>query len=239
MSKQPPPAPTASTVGPCHTIIKIVGRPGTGSLPRTIAPPDHPRRYQKAVKKAKEDWIGAQCEEIENCLNKNNSKRAYQLVKDLTSEKQGRSSTIQDKSGKGLTVEKEILSRWTEYCSELYNYESCGDNAVLDCSQPPEEDLQPILRGEVEIAVASLKKGKSAGADNIPAELVQAGGETMLDVLTEICNRIWRTGEWPTPWTQSLIITLPKKGQLAALPELQKYQPHQSFKQTHAESYIE
>ena len=85
-------------------------------------------RVQKAVKKAKEDWIGAQCEEIETCLNKNNSKRAYQLVKDLTSEKQGRSSTIQDKSGKCLTEGKEILSRWTEYCSELYNYESCGDN---------------------------------------------------------------------------------------------------------------
>ena len=40
------------------------------------------RRIQKAVKKAKEDRIGAQCEEIETCLNKNNSKRAYQLVKD-------------------------------------------------------------------------------------------------------------------------------------------------------------
>ena len=36
----------------------------------------------------------------------------------------------------------------------------------------------------------------------------------MIDVLTEICNSIWRTGEWPTPWTQSLIITLPKKGSL-------------------------
>ena len=107
-----------------------------------------------------------------------------------------------------------LLSRWTECCLELYNCESCGDNAVLDCSQPPEEDLQPILREEVEIAVASLKKGKSAGVDNIPAELVQAGGETMVYVLTQICNRIWRTGELPTPWTQSLIITLPKKGNL-------------------------
>ena len=68
------------------------------------------------------------CEEIETCLNKNNSK----LVKDLTSEKQGRYLTIQDKSGKCLTEEKKILSRWTEYCSELYNHESCGDNAVLD-----------------------------------------------------------------------------------------------------------
>ena len=36
----------------------------------------------------------------------------------------------------------------------------------------------------------------------------------MIDVLTEICNRIWRTGEWPTPWIQSLNITLPEMGNL-------------------------
>ena len=138
-----------------------------------------------------------------------------------------------DRSGKCLTEEKEILSRWTEYCSELYNHENCGDNAVLDYSQPPEEDLQSILREEVESAVASLKKGKTAEVDNIPAELVQAGGETMIDVLTEICNKIWRTGEWPTPRTQSLT------RQLTALPELQNYQPHQSFEQSHPESHLE
>ena len=28
------------------------------------------------------------------------------------------------------------------------------------------------------------------------------------------CNMIWQTGEWPTPWTQSLVIVLPKKGNL-------------------------
>ena len=36
----------------------------------------------------------------------------------------------------------------------------------------------------------------------------------MTDVVTKTCNRIWRTGEWPTPSTQSLIIALPKKGNL-------------------------
>ena len=39
MSKQPPPAPTASAVGPCPTVIQIVGRPGTGSLTSTTRPP--------------------------------------------------------------------------------------------------------------------------------------------------------------------------------------------------------
>ena len=43
------------------------------------------KRIQKAVKKSKEDLIGTQYEEIETCLNKNNSNRAYQLKKDLTS----------------------------------------------------------------------------------------------------------------------------------------------------------
>ena len=60
----------------------------------------------------------------------------------------------------------------------------------------------------------SLKKRKSAGVDNIPAELVQTGGEDVITTLTTICHKIWQTGEWPTPWTQSLVITLPKKGNL-------------------------
>ncbi|WP_419592605.1 reverse transcriptase domain-containing protein, partial [Thiolapillus sp.] len=59
-----------------------------------------------------------------------------------------------------------------------------------------------------------MKKEQSAGVDNIPAELVQAGGEDVITALTTICNKIWQTGEWPTPWTQSLVITLPKKGNL-------------------------
>ena len=59
-----------------------------------------------------------------------------------------------------------------------------------------------------------MKKGKSAGVNNIPAELVQAGGEDVIIALMTICNKIWQTGEWPTPWTQSLVIKLPKKGNL-------------------------
>ena len=63
-------------------------------------------------------------------------------------------------------------------------------------------------------AVKALKMGKSAGVDKIPTELVQAGGEAMIDIVTAICNKIWKTGKLPTTWTQSLGITLPKKGNL-------------------------
>ena len=36
----------------------------------------------------------------------------------------------------------------------------------------------------------------------------------MTDILISICNNIWKTGKWPTTWTQSLVITLTKKGTL-------------------------
>ena len=44
--------------------------------------------------------------------------------------------------------------------------------------------------------------------------MVQAGGDAVISALHKICNKIWQTGEWPIPWTQSLIITVPKKGNL-------------------------
>ena len=35
---------------PCPTVIQTVGRPGTGSLPSTIAPPDHPVILQENMR---------------------------------------------------------------------------------------------------------------------------------------------------------------------------------------------
>ena len=114
-------------------------------------------------------WIGEQCSKIEENLRQNNSKRAHQLVKDLTTVKQGKATTVQDRSRKCLTDEPQILTRWTEYCSELYNHNANGDPLVLKSSETDTQDDHPILRKEVEAVVQSLKKGKSAGVDNIQA----------------------------------------------------------------------
>ena len=113
-----------------------------------------------------------------------------------------------------LIEEQDTLNRWIEYCSELYAHTTTGDPKVLDVPPTTNNDSYHILRGEIEDAIKSLKKGKSAGMDNIPSEQVQARGEAMIDMLFIICNKIWRTGEWPTPLTQSLIITLSWKGYL-------------------------
>ena len=89
------------------------------------------KKIKQDMRRAKDNWIVEQCYEIEDSLRKNNSKKAYQIVKDLTSVKKGITTTIQDKSGKCLTEEQHILNRLTEYCSELYSHNTNGDPVVL------------------------------------------------------------------------------------------------------------
>ena len=48
------------------------------------------QEVKKGMKKAKENWIGEQCQNIGDCLKKNNSKKAYKLVQDLTGTKRER-----------------------------------------------------------------------------------------------------------------------------------------------------
>ena len=59
------------------------------------------------MKKAKENWTGELYSETEENQRKNNSKRAYELVKDLTTVKQRKATTTQDRSGKCLTEERD------------------------------------------------------------------------------------------------------------------------------------
>ena len=115
-------------------------------------------------------------------------------MKDLTTLEQVKTTTVKDRSGTCLTEERQILNRWTEYCSELYNHKV----NVLNCSQTDKEEDQPFFRREVWATVQSLKNGKSGGVDSIPAELIQAGGEDVITALTTICDRIWQTGKWLT-----------------------------------------
>ena len=95
---------------------------------------------KRCTRKFKENWLGEQCSEIEENLRKNNSKRVYQLVKDVTTVKQGKAATVQDHSGKCLTEERHVLNLWTEYYSERYNHKANGDPSVLNCTQTDTEE---------------------------------------------------------------------------------------------------
>jgi hypothetical protein len=50
---------------------------------------------------------------------------------------------------------------------------------------------------EVEIAIGKLKSYKSPGTDNIPAELIKSGGETLYSEIHRLICCIWNKEELP------------------------------------------
>ena len=75
---------------------------------------------------------------------------------------------------------------------------------IIDCSSP--------TRSEVERAVFSLKKGKAAGPDGIPAELLQAAGPVVIDRIAHLIAVIWKEETIPSDWENAVLVPLHKKG---------------------------
>jgi hypothetical protein len=63
----------------------------------------------------------------------------------------------------------------------------------------------------VEIAIGKLKSYKSPGTDNIPAELIKAGGETLYPEIHRLICCIWNREELPQQWKESIIVPIYKK----------------------------
>jgi hypothetical protein len=57
-----------------------------------------------------------------------------------------------------------------------------------------------------------LKKYKSPGSDQIPAELIQAGGKMLLSAIHKLINSVWNKEELPDQWKESIIVPVHKKG---------------------------
>jgi hypothetical protein len=87
---------------------------------------------------------------------------------------------------------------------------------VSDVRQIEVHTAEPLVPGpsrlEVEIAIAKLKKYKPSGSDQIPAELVRAGSETILYAIHKLINSVWNKEELPNQWKESIIVSVHKKG---------------------------
>ena len=100
------------------------------------------------MKRDKENWINQQCTELEENIRSNNTRKAFELVKQLCCKYKAKAQIINDKNGKTLSNANDVRNRSEEYCSELYNVELEGDQSVLteihDTNQYIEPDIEEI-----------------------------------------------------------------------------------------------
>ena len=68
-----------------------------------------------------------------------------------------------------------------------------------------------ILESEVKWALENITTNKARGGDRIPVECFQILKDDAVKVLHSICQKIWKTQQWPQDWKRSVFIPIPKK----------------------------
>jgi hypothetical protein len=176
------------------------------------------KNVKKSARQDKENWIDEQCEEVEKGLKIGNTRQAYSLIKMLGKKFVPRLNVIRNKEGTILQSKEEVKHRWTQYCSSLYKDPGGGDRMVKELEEITpvnNEDPQDILYSEVQEAIRTLKKNKSPGSDGITSEMLQAGGEQLAHEIHKLCNKAWDEGTIPGEWGKSILVPIPKKGDLS------------------------
>jgi hypothetical protein len=116
------------------------------------------------------------------CRGINEFKRGYQPGYNL----------VKDDNGDLIVGSHNISNMWKKYFSQLFNVHNVSDVRQLEVHTavllvPGPSHL------EVKIAIGNFKEYKSSGSDQIRAELIQAGGETLLSVIHKLINSICNT----------------------------------------------
>lgn len=172
------------------------------------------KEVKKSARRDKKNYIETLAQEAEEAAGKNNLKELYMTTKKLTGKFRRSNTQIRDKQGRLLTTKEEQLQRWNEHFKELLN----RPPPVYEVEIPPathilEVSCAPPTRTEVKKAITSLKRGKAAGPDDIPAEALLADVETSTTMLHHLIKKIWEEGgKIPTDWKDGLIVIIPKKG---------------------------
>ena len=156
-------------------------------------------KFQMLSRKTKDRYFEDKCLELE-MLDKTHSQKLYDKVKELQPRKHRVMHQIKGKNDRLLLSKTEIVERWAEYVEELYE-DNRADKDMGDTANK----MYLIGENEVKEVIDNLPKGKATGEDNIPAELLQCMGESGLQIMTKLINKIYNVGYIPDDFAKAYL----------------------------------
>jgi hypothetical protein len=125
---------------------------------------------------------------------------------------------VRNKKGEKLSTQEQ-LKRWTEYFSEILNKNKGKQVQEEVLMETMEHDvrinLHPPTHTEVRSSLKQIKHGKAPGM-GITTEVLKVDIETTIDLLQPMLEKISNKEKVPTEWKESLIIKIPKKGDITS-----------------------
>ena len=150
--------------------------------------------FQRIARRDKKAFLSYQCKEIEGNNTMGKTRDLFKKIRDTKGTFHAKVGAIKDRNGMDLTEAEDIKKRWQEYTEELYR---------KDLHDPDNHDgvithLKPgILECEVKWTLGSITTNKTSGGNGILVELFQILKDDAVIVPHSICQRVWKTQQWP------------------------------------------
>jgi hypothetical protein len=126
----------------------------------------------------------------------------YRGINDFKKVYQPRINRVKDEQGDlvvdshSILVSHSILARLRNYFSQILNVQEVNDVRQVEIHTA--ELLVPEANvSEIELAIEKLKRHKSPGIDQIPAEMIKAGARTISCEIHKLIIYIWNKEELP------------------------------------------
>ena len=141
----------------------------------------------------------------------NSTKAFYEGLKTIFGPSSSCMTPVKSPDGTLLTDKNDIMKRWTTHFSSLLNRSSEVSVDALD--NIPQRPLihtldQPPSTEETTRAIKQLQVGKAPGPDGLPPEVFKAGGQALVDKMTDLFCLFWDKGELPQELRDANIIHL-------------------------------
>ena len=165
--------------------------------------------FQRIARRDKKAFLSDQFKEIEENNRMGKTRDLFKKIRDTKGTLHAKMGSIKDKNGMDLIEAEDIKKRWQEYTEELNKkdlHNQDNHDGVITHLEPD------FLKCEVKWALGSITTNRASGGDGISVELFQILKDDAVKVLHSICQKIWKTQQWPQDLERSIFVPIPKKG---------------------------
>jgi hypothetical protein len=138
----------------------------------------------------KREYLKDRITDIELNSKNKNIRDLYRGITEFKKGYQPKTNLVKDERGDLLADIKKDLTRWKNYFCQLLNVQ--GPGGIRQTENHTSESFVPEpSAAEVEVAIRKMKRYKAPGSDQIPEELIQAGGgHCILIYINLLCFRL-------------------------------------------------
>ena len=169
------------------------------------------RETSSHLRNKKQEYLKPNIDELETQKDKKKSRDLHRGIHGFMKVYQSRTSTQKSEKGDLATDSHSISVRWRNHFSQLLNVQG-----VYDVRQREIHTTQLIVPEssafDVEIGIENLKRHKSPGINQIPAELTKVWGRKIRSEIHELINTIWHKEELLEEWKESVSVPIYNKG---------------------------